>query len=310
MPYLLTVSRTDYSARKLHWADPSYDPGVRMIGSPQMPLPYPGAMVLVDDDGCIREAVPLFSPKGMALSGDRLLVACYTEIRSFNLALTESFPLVKAAWCNDLHSLRATSRGFLVAGTGVDVLVEFDPQGRELWRWWAVDHGFPDDIEGRPWSLGRDVDHSRRVYPVDLQSVHINAVAELGPDTFVASPLHRDSLISIDRSTGSTRVLMNDLPQPHAVRVLHDDLITFADTRSGEGVLARVEDGKVNVLSRVSVETDWLQDAFYDGREWTLVDGANCRVLHTDADGNILRVDSFDKEWCLSETLPWRDPRI
>lgn len=305
MAYLLTVSRMDMSVRRRHWADPSYDPGVRLIGSRQMPVAYFGALVLVGDGGTIRRGIPLVSPKGMLRVDDRLLVACHTEIRSFSANLDSSCSLVSAPWCNDLHSLRPSPGGFLVASTGADAAAELAPDGTELWRWWAVDHGFPLDQRSEPWSLGKDTDHRNYVYPVDLQSIHLNAVAALDRDTLVATLLHRDALIAIDWATGAQRTLGDPVRQPHAVRVLDEGMITYCDTKTGEGTLARVEGDQLTVVQRVAAGTDWLQDATFDGDSWTLVDGANARVVHADRDGKVVRVDTFDPEWCLYETLPW-----
>lgn len=308
MPYLLTVSRMDLSARRRRWSDPTYDPGVRTIGSPALPLAYPGALVLVDDDGLIRKGIPLLSPKGMLFHGDRLLVACYDEIRSFSLDLTESSSLVNESWCNDLHSLRASADGILVAATGVDAVAEFSATGATTWLWWAAENGFPTDLRGEPWSLGTDQDHRTRSYPVELQSIHVNAVAPLDDETYVATLLHRDSLITIDRRTGEHRVLLDGVPKPHAARVRPDGLVTYADTTTGEGVLAEVYDGRLKVLQRVGAETRWLHDAHFDGTRWMLADGENARVVHVDAEGEVIRVDQFHPDWCLYEVLPWIGP--
>jgi hypothetical protein len=234
-----------------------------------------------------------------------LLVACYTEIRSFSRDLNSSFRLLSASWCNDLHSLRPSPRGVLVAATGVDAAAEFDGDGRELWRWWAVEHGFPTDRRGEPWSLGTGTDHRRYVYPIELQSIHVNTLATLDASTYLATLLHGDALIAIDRESGAHSVVAG-VRQPHAVRVLDDDgLITYADTTAGEGVLARVADGRLDELGRVGTDTGWLQDAYFDGENWMLVDGANARVVHTDGAGAVRRVDHFDPDWCLYEVLPW-----
>src|SRR5690606_36081704 len=119
--------------------------------------------------------------------------------------------------------------------------------------------------------------------------------------------LHRDMLITIDRATGAHAVMLDGVRQPHAVRTLDDRLITFSDTKAGEGVIARITDDGVDVLQRVGAETDWLHDAYFDGERWLLVDGANSRVVHADADGWIVQIDYFDPEWCLYEVLPWQE---
>jgi hypothetical protein len=144
-------------------------------------------------------------------------------------------------------------------------------------------------------------------YPDELASTHINAIAALSATTLLATLFHNNCVLWIDRASGDGRVLL-DIQRGHAVRVLAPDLISVADTCNGQGLLLRVRDGNAEIVSRVSANTTWLHDAFFDGKSWMLVDGANSRVVHTDAAGTILRVDTFDPEWCLYEVLPWVGP--
>jgi hypothetical protein len=260
-------------------------------------------LVRVDDGGQIEQMVPLWSPKGMLNSEGRVLVACYSEVRAFSPDLNSSTTFISDDWCNDLHSLRPSSRGILLAVSGVDAAVEFSSTGNVLWQWWAVEHGFATNRKGEPWALEKQKDHRRFSYPIELQSTHINAIAELDESTYIATLLHRDVLISIDRATGRCSVLLEGLGRPHAVRVIDRDLVTLADTTAGDGVIVRIRAGRATVADRVHADTRWLHDAYYNGKQWLLVDGANSRVVHVDETGRVARVDNFDSEWCLYEVL-------
>jgi hypothetical protein len=306
MPYLLSVSRTDFSKRKANWANPDYRSRTRVFYTPELSLPYFGVVLVVGDDGRIEDSLPLWGPKGMLYAGDRLLVACYSEIRAFDRDLTGSSQLISEPWCNDLHSLRPSERGVLVAVSGLDAAFEVGLDGSVVWEWWAADSGLATTKQGDPWALGKDKDHRLFSYPIEDQSTHINAIAALDESTLVATLLHQNMLIAIDRETGEWSTLFENLGRPHAVRTVADHTITFADTLAGTGVVARVEDGRAEVLERVTVDTSWIHDAYLDDDRWLFVDGANCRVIHTDRSGDVVHVDQFDPDWCLYEVLPFR----
>lgn len=307
MAYLLTVSRMDMSNRRKRWTDAAYRPTIQPTGTPERPMAYPGLLVLVDDNGDIRHGTPLDSPKGLLRTDAGLLVACFSEVRAFTDGVTESVSLVSEPWCNDLHSLRPSPNGFLVASAGVDAASEVSPDGKTLWTWWGGEHGFAAAAGDWPKSLEPDDDHRMLIYPVEMQSTHINAMAALDEQTFLATIFHHNVLVSVDRDTGDWSTLLGGLRQPHAIRVLGDGLISLADSRSGTAILARVDGQSVTVVQRVDAHTTWLQDAYFDGEGWTFVDGTGVRVIHADSAGRVLQVDTFDPEWCLYETLPWAE---
>lgn len=308
MSYLLTVSRTDYSARKARWNSEGYAPGVRKFGTASLPLAYPGVLAHVDDRGEIAQAVPLWSPKGMHYLDGNLLVACYSEVRVLSLDLSKSESYINEPWCNDLHSLRASSRGTLMAVSGIDLAVEFAADRSLEWHWWAADHGFDVDISGRPWDFDRTGDHRMYSYPIDLQSTHINAIAELNEQTLVATLLHKNCLIAIDRISGASLVLLDGLGRPHAVRVSAEGEITLTDTLAGRALRGRVVDDKFVLDNSITCDSSWIHDAFFDGESWLVADGANSRVLHVSDEGEVMQVDQFDPEWCLYEVLPFPEP--
>jgi hypothetical protein len=308
MAYLLTVSRTDYSARKRRWSEPGYRSKVRTIGSPELRITYPGLLLLVDDNGHIAEAVPLLNPKGMLRTEDGVLVACFAEIRHLSSDLTSSARFLSEPWSNDLHSLRPSGPNMLVAVAGVDAAFEVSPSGTTTWAWWAAEHGYSKTSDGEPWTLGTDKDHRKLSYPAGRQSTHINCMAALDEETYLATLPMPDQLIAVNRATGARTVLLDGLGHPHAVRVLGDGLVTLADTTAGQGLLVRVGPSRAEVLERVEIDTTWLHDVHYDDDGWLLVDGANARVLRCDRRGRVLQVDTFDPEWCLYEALAWPAP--
>jgi hypothetical protein len=49
---------------------------------------------------------------------------------------------------SDLHSVRRSKRGLLIACTGTDMILEIDTDGTVLYEWWAGDHGYTTSAAG------------------------------------------------------------------------------------------------------------------------------------------------------------------
>ncbi|MFD9357946.1 hypothetical protein [Streptomyces sp. NPDC060031] len=311
MQYYLSVSHTDMAARRSRWRDPerrAQQPTVKQLGVDQADTDFPGGLVaLVGEDGEIAKSIPLWGVEGLLPLDGRLLAACPWGISSLDLELTGSTPYLTAPWCNYLHSMRRTEGGgFVVASTGVDMLAEVtDPDAEPSWQWWATENGYPDSAIGTPRELDRGADHRGLNYDTKLHTTHVNSVLPLDEDRVLATFFHQGALMCIDRSTGKAVPLLEDLRRPHAVRRLDDRHLTLADTGRGQALVVRLgPELQAEVVSRVDAETTWLQDAWFDGERWLLVDGANSRVVHADAAGRTLRVDQFDPDWRLYEAVP------
>lgn len=311
-PYLLSVISRDLPVRRARWDTE------RVFGRrpPETGVwtPTPagdrgmGLLVSVDGYGNIARAVPCDTPQGVLASDEGYLVARHNVIELWSRELAHVRDHASHPWFNDLHSLRASENGVVVAASGTDSVIEVSPAGEARWLWWGSEHGFDTDGFGRHRALNRLDDHTRRVYDTWAQATHVNSAVAPGPDAVLATLFHQGSLARIDRRTGGVRVLLDGLARPHAVRE-RSGVLSLADTANGFGLVCEVTgvegpaDGcRVRVDRRVDVGTAWLQDwhVLEEGL-FAAVDGARPAVVFLTESGAVVRRDEFDPEWYLYE---------
>lgn len=319
MSILLSCISTKHSMLKKHWKDTrsSQDENqdrtecpVTTLGSQDKPKEDQGGLLCVlDDNEAVESAVELAMPAGMAYSEKGVLVAALDTIHEVTRDLSHvQHDVVSLPTFNLLHSLTQTQRGYLVASTGLDAILEFTRDGELLWDWWATDHGFAVTPAGERRNIDKAADHRTIKYGTLKQTTHVNSAAELPNGDILASLFHQGMIILIDRETGKWRTVLEGLDHPHAIRVLAEDYITLADTGRGRALMVKIKDGKGTIEAEVQAGTTWLQDSFYDYRNdrWILVDGKNTRVtLRTGPTGNkLLAQYNLNPEWRLYEALP------
>lgn len=296
---------------KQHWQKSRQEIAcpVTVLGSYQKPQEDQGGLVcLLDETGHPQVLAELAMPAGMARSDDGVLVASSSNVHEIVGDLSRVRQnVVSLPMFNLLHSMSRTRRGYLVASTGVDALIEFTPGGQLLWDWWAMQHGFEFTPTGERRNMDVSADHRGIRYGTLTQTTHVNSAVELSTRTVLASLFHQGAVIAIDRESGNWHEVIDGLDHPHAVRVLDEEHFTVADTGRGQALLIRIEHGKGKIVKEVQVETNWLQDAQYDARQscWLLVDGKHSRlILRGGLAGRepVARYD-LDPEWRLYEAL-------
>ncbi|GCE13786.1 hypothetical protein KTT_36450 [Tengunoibacter tsumagoiensis] len=281
-----------------------------VLGSLHKPKDEQGGLLcLISDEGEVQAQAQLEMPAGMALTDRGLLVASLFDIHELSLDLSiVQQNAVSLPTFNMLHSLSRTRQGYLVASTGLDALFEFSADGKLLWEWWATDHGFDLTPTGEPRIIDKTDDHRGVKYGTLAQTTHVNSAAELPDGTILATLFHQGTLIAIDRSTGEWQVVLDGLDHPHSVRVLDEHFVTLADTGRGQALFVNIQNLKGKIEASVPVQTNWLQDSYYDTRadKWYLVDGKNTRVIVRSGLNGEKEVAQFelDPEWRLYEVLP------
>jgi hypothetical protein len=245
---------------------------------------------------------------GMVVSDKGVFVTSFGSIHEVDTDLSVvRQDVVRSPLFNALHSICRTRRGYLVASTGLDLLVEFNQEGEILWNWWATDHGFDLMPTGRPREINKAADHRTMQYGTLSQTTHINSAVELSDGRFLASLFHQGMVIAIDRETGAWQSVLEGLDHPHSVRVLDEEHFTVADTVRGKALLVRIKEGKGHVEEEVEAGTSWLQDCRYDGNHncWILVDGKDSRIIlrRGHSGRKTLAQFDFDSEWRLYEAL-------
>jgi hypothetical protein len=334
MKLLVSCISTKHSILKEHWRSHNSIAGqetgtecpLTVLGSYEKPKEdLGGALCLIEDKGIppprgrdksdpYLKTVELQMAAGMVTSEKGVFVTSFGSVHEVDADLSSVRQhVVSSPLFNALHSISRTQRGYLVASTGLDLLLEFNRDGEILWSWWATDHGFELMPSGRPRVLDKSVDHRTIKYGTLSQTTHINSAAELPDGRILASLFHQGTVIVIDRETGAWQVVLEGLDHPHAVRVLDEgiprdksgDYFTVADTVHGKALLVRTNKKGGHVEEEIDAGTNWLQDCHYDRIHncWILVDGKNSRIsLRRGRSGERTFAQfDFDPEWRLYE---------
>jgi len=281
-----------------------------------------GLLCLIEDEGIPREGskraplrsavgdslktIELKMAAGMVASEKGVFVTSFGSVHEVDADLGSVRPdVVSSPLFNALHSISRTRRGYLVASTGLDLLLEFNRDGEILWSWWATDHGFELTPAGSLRRLDKSADHRTMKYGTLNQTTHVNSAAELPDGKVLASLFHQGTVIVIDRDTGAWQVVLEGLDHPHAIRVLDEEHFTVADTVHGKALLVKINKRGGQVEEVIDAGTNWLQDCHYDGTNncWILVDGKNSRInLRGGRSGERTFAQfDFDPEWRLYE---------
>jgi len=196
MRLLVSCISTKHSVLKEHWSASSEktECPLTVLGSYEKPKEDLGGLVcLLEDLGTARQTVDLKLAAGMVDSEQGVFITSFSSIHEFDPAqrvIRQN--VVSSPLFNALHSISRTRRGYLVASTGVDLLVEFNRQGEILWTWWATDHGFDRTPAGRPRRIDKTADHRTLKYGTLSQTTHVNSVAELPDGRVLATLFHQE----------------------------------------------------------------------------------------------------------------------
>jgi hypothetical protein len=310
MKLLVSCISTRHSVLKNHWAKSKEETKLACplttLGSFEKPKEDLGGALCLLEDMKLEKAVDLKVAAGMVASENGVFVTSFDGIHEADPDLaTIRQNVVSLPLFNALHSISRTERGYLVASTGLDLLVEFNRGGEVLWNWWATDHGFELTPAGTPRFLDKLVDYRTIKYGTLSQTTHVNSAAQLPDGRILASLFHQGTVISIDYETGEWQTILEGLDHPHAVRILDGNHFTVADTVHGKALLVKLGKDGAQVEEEVDAGTDWLQDCQYDRVHdcWILVDGKNSRVTlraGRSGEATLDRFD-FDPEWRLYE---------
>lgn len=308
MKLLLSCISTKHSVLKDHWTETSEKTQcpLTVLGSYEKPKQDLGGLLCFIDEDDTRKTFELKMAAGMVDSETGVLVTTFSSINEFDPERgVVHQDVVGSPLFNALHSISRTRHGYLVASTGIDLLVELNRAGEILWTWWATDHGFDVTPAGQRRELDKSADHRVLKYGTLSQTTHVNSAAELPDGRILATLFHQGTVISIDRASGEWQTVLEGLDHPHAVRVLDEEHFTVADTVHGQALLVNLKGQQASVEVGIDAGTNWLQDCRYDARHncWVLVDGKNSRIiLRQGLSGKqLLKQIDLDPEWRLYE---------
>src|SRR5258708_17794827 len=244
MRLLLSCISTKHSVLQEHWSATSEktECPVTVLGSYEKPKEDLGGLLcIIEDLGASQKTVDLKLAAGMVDSEQGVFVTAFDSIHELDPEQgVLKRDVVSLPLFNALHSISRTRRGYLVASTGLDLLVEFNRQGEVLWTWWATDHGFALTPTGQPRELDKSADHRTIKYGTLSQTTHVNSAAELPDGRVLATLFHQGMVVAIDRESGAWQPVLEGLDHPHAVRVLDEQHFTVADTVHGKALLVKL----------------------------------------------------------------------
>ncbi|MFL5701506.1 MAG: hypothetical protein ACJ8AG_01605, partial [Ktedonobacteraceae bacterium] len=162
MKLLLSCISTKHSVLKQHWTETNQEIACPLttLGSFQKPKQDLGGMLcFIEDMGCSQKMVELKMAAGMVTSDKGVFVTSFSGIHEVDPdSGNVQHNIVSSPLFNALHSISRTQRGYLVASTGLDLIVEFNRNGEILWQWWATDHGFTLTPTGLPRYIDKAAD--------------------------------------------------------------------------------------------------------------------------------------------------------
>ena len=129
--------------------------------------------------------------KSGTLVGNTLYACTSTEVMVFRVPSFERINYISLPCFNDLHHVTPTSDGALAAAvTGLDMVVQFDLQGRMLAEW--------NVLKEPAWSRFSKTTDYRKVESTKPHKSHPNFVFELEGDLWVTRFRQRDALCLTD----------------------------------------------------------------------------------------------------------------
>jgi hypothetical protein len=220
------------------------------------------------------------TPMGLDIAKDHLYVSLGAsgEIIYFDPygAIKSRITHPKLCWP---HGIALTSQGFLIACSGLDLVIELSEQGTVLFEWWAIDSGYDQTPLGTRRVIDRHADHRLLRYPTLRQTTHVNSVLLYNQDTIWATLFHQGQLISIDRNTKQVHVLKKNLHHPHSIHRFGPDRFIITESSMNR---ALVLDRDLNDICYVAVDDNcqWVQEAVLCTNEQVLIaDANNHRIL-------------------------------
>ncbi len=213
---------------------------------------YESALILQLDTetGVVRSCVEYSSPpearahehssnvfKAGTLVGDTLYTCTSTEVIIFRLPEFRRVGYVSLPSFNDLHHVTPTPEGnLLVASTGLDMVIEFTPEGKVLREWNVLDEPL--------WSrFSPEVDY-RKVESTKPHHSHPNFVFQMDGETWATRFRQRDAICLCD----PRKRIDIGVQSPHD-GLVRDDRIYFTTV-----------DGRIVIVNRHTLAVDQTID--------------------------------------------------
>lgn len=210
--------------------------------------------------------------KAGAVDRNTLHICTQTEVMSYDLGSWDQGQLISLPSFNDVHHVTPGTDGSrLVAVTGLDLVIEIDPDGIVLREWDVLGN---EPFTGR---FDRTTDY-RKVPTTKPHAAHPNFVFVYGDEIWVTRFEQKDAICLTDRS----RRIDIGVEHPHD-GVVRGDLVYFT-TVDGHVVVANLETLQVeDVIDLVAMTPDnvalgWARGLHVDDNSTIVVGFSKLRV--------------------------------
>src|SRR5215472_794756 len=219
---------------------------------------FGGRLVLVDwASHSVLADRPLLGVSGIAVRDRTIVASSWIEPHLYIFESGEEVVTATHRWLNYVQSVDLlSSRSILVASAGSDLIAELTFEGELIWDWFGPEHGYSVRPDGLPAFFNRGADYRTMRTSTAEQAMHVNSALLLPDNTVLATLFHQGILISIDRKSKASRVVLDGLTKPHGVHA-RDGGFILSDTL-GHRIILLDED--LHVCSEIVFGSHWLQD--------------------------------------------------
>lgn len=302
---VISFMTTKFTLLKQHWARYTQSKFETSLGTDRgLPLRLGGKVVILNwTTRKIVWDIDIDVPSGIFLDTELLFV------NSFKNEVLGISPKGKIEYClrhpkfNALHSLLKVGDNFLVTSSGLDLILEIDSFGKEIFEWWAIDYGFDQTPTGDIRKIDKSINHSKKIYPTIKQTTHINSVIPYEDTTFLATLFHQGMLVKINKINKNFTILSDKLSNPHNVYKISNSIL-LSDTSHNQ---ALIYDERFNVIKVIKNKFQWVQDTILlTNGNFLIADADNNRIVEMCEDGDNFKVIDhydFNKEWRIFQIL-------
>jgi hypothetical protein len=227
-------------------------------------------------------------------------------------------------WFARLHSIASRSGSILVASSAYDLLIELDFDFVPIREFCLWDHGYAVNHEGR--SFARSIDPRSAdviVGPMYRDGLgvstakipnHVNGVHYINRSTYIASMLHRGSIVAINPTAGTIEVLIEGLSNPHLSGITGDGRYLIADTSCDQVLLYDLHDpsrcdrysisGVAKKRPWIASER-WLQNVTELRQNmYCAIDSPSRTLVLFDVNRKLRRNIRYSDDWAVQTVIP------
>lgn len=213
------------------------------------------------------------------------------------------------------HSLTKTSKGYMVASSGLDLIVEVDEEEKIVWEYWFTDHGYQLTPLQQNRRIEKNIDHRKYDYSTLHQTTHVNSAQYLNDEErYVAAVLfHPGELVIIDKKIKKFEIILKNMKCSHH---FHNNDFQTHKSKNNKYIISNTFANKVLLLDekfKVTKEIgdsntlNWVQDAIYTSRDTILIaDSNNNRLVETDMEGRIISTWLYDTNFRIFQVCEYQ----